>query len=162
MDELRIEPHAAFFGRCQTSPMPQMKQKLRNLFFDVTKEVRIIILQWLNLTHPITDFLWINDDRKGLIVGAKHELGKELHFRPVFTFRLHFVSTCSTQILQSLGILTATEQHLIDKDEKLASPVCIKLASEILVGIEGYVVLKHHFEKVEECSLASIPFRGNQ
>ena len=45
-----------------------VSQKLRNFFFDVTKEVRIIILQWLNLTHPITDFLGINDDRKGLIV----------------------------------------------------------------------------------------------
>ena len=47
--------------------------------------------------------------------------------------------------------------RLIHDYEQLASPICIELTAEVLVGIERNVVLEQRFQKVQERGLACVP-----
>ena len=43
-------------------------------------------------------------------------------------------------------------------DEQFASPIGIEPASEVLVGVKSYIVLKEEFQKVQECAFACVAF----
>ena len=128
------------------------------LRFQLLQEVGIIRLQAVYLAHPIACFPCVYDYEKILVVGAKHELGEERYLVSVFAFGFHLIGECGAEVLQPFAILPAVEQHLIHHDKQLASPIGIELASEVLVGVKGYIVLKEEFQKVQECAFACVAF----
>lgn len=69
----------------------------------------------------------------------------------------HLVREGGAEVLQPLGILPATEQHLVHDNQQLASPIGIELTAEVLVGVECHVVLEQRFQKVQERGLACVP-----
>ena len=77
-----------------------------------------------------------------LVVGTEDELAEKGNLVSVLAFGLHLVGCCRTEVFQSLGILSPRKQDFINHDKQLASPVGIELAAEVLVGVEGRVVLK--------------------
>ena len=97
-----------------------------------------------------------------LVVGAKHELGKEAYLVTVLTFRLHFVGKSGAEVLQPFAVLAAVEQHLVHHDEQLSRPVGVELAAEVLVGVERHIVLEYGFQEVQERAFTRVPLFGHE
>ena len=115
-------------------------------------------MQAVYLAHPITCFARIDDDRQIFVVGTQHEFGEKGYLVTVFAFGFHFIGECGAEVLQPLAVFPAVQQHLVHHNEQFARPVGIELATEILVGVERDVVLKHGFQEVQERAFACVAF----
>ena len=152
MDVFRRKPHTALLLRTHL-PMPEIEEKCGNLSLELLQKESVITLQVRDLAHPISSLFLVNNDWVQLVVGAKHELGKELYFLTILALSLHLVGLGCGQVLQTLRILTAREKYLVNNDEQLTGPVSIELTAEVLVGVEGGILLKDCLQKVEKVVL---------
>jgi hypothetical protein len=105
VDVLGGKPHTALLLRTHL-PMPKIVEKSGNLSLELLQKECVITLQMRDLAYPIPSLFLVNDDRIKLVVGAKHELGKELYFLTVLALSLHLVGLGCGQVLQTLRILT--------------------------------------------------------
>ena len=71
--------------------MLQEMEKGGYLRFQLLQKVGVIGLQAVYFAHPIACLPCIYDYRQILVIGAKHELGKERNLVTVFAFGFHFI-----------------------------------------------------------------------
>ena len=111
-----------------------------------------------NLANPETSFFRVDDNWESLVVGAQDELREELNLVAVLLFGFDLVVESRTEVLQSFGVLTFVQHHLVNYNEKFCGPVFIELAAEIFVGVERDIILKDCFQEVEECGFTRVAF----
>lgn len=131
-------------------------EKCRYLIADFLQKRGVVGSELRNFPYPVAGLAGVDDYGQILVVGAKHELGKETHLLAVAPFGFHLVVARCTEILQTFGVLALVEQHLVNHDYEFAVPVVVELTAEVLVGIEGYIRLKEKFEEIEEGGFAGV------
>lgn len=72
-----------------------------------------------NLTNLETSFFWIDDNREGIVVGTQDELREEFNLVAVLLFGFNLVVESRTEVLQSFGVLTFVQHHLIHDNQEL-------------------------------------------
>jgi hypothetical protein len=116
----------------------------------------------MDLPNPETRLFAVNDDGERLIIGTEDEFGEEFDLLSIFSLCFHLVAQCRAEVLQAFGILPAIQKHLVNHYQQFACPIRVELAVEILVGVEGDVVLEHSLQEIKEGRLAGIAFLGYQ
>ena len=149
------EPHAALYPGVHLA-MQQKIQEGRNLDLQLFEKVGIIGFKMPNLANPEASFFRVGDNRECLVVGTKDELGEEFNLMSILLLGFDLVVECRAEILQTFGVLTFIQHHLIHDNKKLGSPVLVELAAEIFVGVERDIILKDGFQEIEECGFTRL------
>ena len=110
------------------------------------------------LANPEASFFGVDENRERLVIGTQDELRKELDLVAVLLFGFNLVVESRTEVLQSFGVLTFVQHHLIHYNEKFCGPVLIELAAEVFVGVERDIILKDGFQEIEECGFTCVTF----